>query len=529
MPVTLLQSQAPAPASFDRWLAATDTPADAARPGRMTDVGRRLEDAFDACLAEWQAVGHDLAAQTGNGRFAHTPTASPYNCDFGLMMTWVRIVEDLAKDGETTLVWCDDPWLFRALAGIAGVSAGSPPGLAGPTARLVLRGYLARTKLMVTAALAALRSRATRANHQAHRPSLIVYPHPASTAEGHDAYFGSLMAEMPELQRLVHSDGGAAYARRLAADGRTAAVHAWGHPLFALTLPWRRWRVSARRLPARWAWLVRRAAVKENGGAAVATNLWQAHCQRRWLRRTRPTAIVWPWENHPWERQICREAAALGIRTVGYQHTVIGPHQTNFAPRSNPDGLASLPGRIVCNGPAWRRQLEGWGIPADRLTVGGAFRIARFAAESYDADGPVYVALSAITPIARQMMEAVDRARRPGRVFVVKDHPLYPFDFATSDDVRRTDKTIPESSGLSAVLFGTGTTGMEGLLAGLPTYRLMPEDRVAIKILPDGVEATPVTVESFAAGLDSPPVRPTVRWEDIYAPVDFAVWRHELG
>ena len=78
---------------------------------------------------------------------------------------------------------------------------------------------------------------------------------------------------------------------------------------------------------------------------------------------------MWPWENHPWERELCRYAKKYGIKTIGYQHAVIGPQQFNPGPASNPDGFTSIPDRIICSGPAYYKQLIRWGIPAAFLCI----------------------------------------------------------------------------------------------------------------------------------------------------------------
>ena len=47
--------------------------------------------------------------------------------------------------------------------------------------------------------------------------------------------------------------------------------------------------------------------------------------------------------------------------------------------------------------------------------------------------------------------------------FIAKDHPLYPMNIPTANpQLRRTDKTIPESGGLSAVIYNArGRPGLK--------------------------------------------------------------------
>ncbi len=91
-----------------------------------------------------------------------------------------------------------------------------------------------------------------------------------------------------------------------------------------------------------------------------------------------PGRVAWPWENFAWERGLCRAARKRGVATIGSQHTVVGPHQINYSTQANADGLASIPDLVVANGPAYKAELSAWGVPEDRLLIGGAFRFKRF-------------------------------------------------------------------------------------------------------------------------------------------------------
>ena len=336
------------------------------------------------------------------------------------------------------------------------------------------------------------------------------------------------MDTLSGVERLLHTDCRRTRARNLSAGGRAASLHAWGEPVWALGLLFTRWRPSAADAHGPHGWLVRRAAALEGSRAAAAATRGQIRCQEAWLKARRPPVVAWPWENHPWERALVRAAGRLGVATVGYQHTVIGRHMYNQSPASNPDGLASLPDAIVCNGPAYRRQLEAWGVPAERLTVGGAFRLPPHKNIIHDRAAPVFVALSSDRGISAQMMAAVAALESTGQRFVVKDHPMYPFEFAETETVRRTAQVLPEHSALSAALYSTGTVGLEALLAGLPTLRFRPEGRIAIDILPDGLAAVPVDAVSLEAALAAiqPPAK--VDRARVMAAVDLAVWRRTL-
>jgi hypothetical protein len=508
------------------WIAVTGTAPPAGRGAKLADAPRLLEQAFDAIRDEWWGLGKALGA-TPSAEWAHAPTCASYGSDLGIMLAWTRLADDLGKSAGDVLMVCDDPWLFRHLAGRPGIEAGQAPALWPKRIGHALRGIAARGRLAVHLLGTNLVLRGHRRRVPTAAPTLVVYGHPASRADGWDAYFGDLMDRLSGLNRLLHTDCRGGRARHLSAGGRASSLHPWGEPAHLLALPFTRWRPSANDAAGPLGWLVRRAAVLEGGRAAAAATRWQIGCQEAWLKARRPPVVAWPWENHPWERALVRTARRLGIATVGYQHTVIGRHMYNQSPASNPDGLAGLPDVIVCNGPAYRRQLEAWGVPADRLAVGGAFRLANQDIV-HDVQAPVFVALSSDTDISAQMMAAVRALGPTKRRFVVKDHPMYPFEFAETETLRRTTRVLPRHRALSGVLYSTGTVGLEALLAGLPTFRFRPEGRIAIDILPDGVAAVPVDAESLEEALATARPPQTMDRGGVMAAVDLAVWRRYL-
>ena len=208
---------------------------------------------------------------------------------------------------------------------------------------------------------------------------------------------------------------------------------------------------------------------------------------------------------------------------------MIGPHQLNYSPATNTDGEASLPDTVVCDGPAYRNQLADWGVPPGRMVIGGSLRIRRAEGDSYHADASCFVPLSAHQTIARQMMWEVEAAAAKGFTFLVKDHPMYPLTFREDSRIRRAMGTLNEQSSLSAVFYSTGTSGLEALLAGLPTFRLLPEDRIAVDVLPEFVSAVPVTAGGLADALSRASRPAPIDWEDVLSPVDWDLWRRLLA
>jgi hypothetical protein len=428
---------------------------------QIADVDGALERAFEAASSEWIALGRRLEAEP-SGELSHACACVANASDFGLMLAWTRLVKDWAAAAEATLVVCEDPWMFRHLSLEPGVTAGAKPRLLPRAARNRLRGLLARTWRALVLAAAALRQRPDRGRSPIGGPALLVYGHPGSDASGRDAYFGELMSLFPQLRRILHVDCSSERAQKLAGpEGRTLSLHGWGNPLFALGLVTTRWHPGQTLRRGPYGWLIRRAASLEGGTAQAMGIGWQNHCQARWLGCTKPTSVLWPWENHAWERALIRCLRAQGVRSTGYQHSVVGRHMLNYSCASNSDGIGSIPDRILCSGHATLDQLVAFGLPKGRGKIGGALRFANVRMPRFDPAAPVFVALPFDRGIAAEMLEAAKAASTQGFRFLVKDHPMFPFTFAESEGVQHCTIPFSEHGELSAVVFAATTVGLE--------------------------------------------------------------------
>ena len=510
-----------------RWYEITNTRVELNIKLEIPEIPELLEDAFTNIGALWWELGREMGASDG-GNLAHAPTAASYNSDFGQMLAWVKLTEKLASREEVFLAVCDDPWVFRELAEVPGVEPGKMSYLWSEELPLFFRGYLARSRLAAKLAYANLMFSKKLENKNFCDRVVFAYAHPNSGADGMDAYFGDLLKKIPRTIRLIHTDGKISLARRLLSK-RTASLHGWGSLRHCLSLIFKKWRIKELRREDKYYWLKRRSISIENGGAAIASNFWQIQCQKRLLLSLKPKIILWPWENHPWERELTRTAKTLGIKTIGYQHAVIGLQQFNPCPKSNVDGLNSIPETIICSGPAYYNQLVKWGVPEEKLVIGGAFRFKKSLSVSYDPSGPVFVAASADTDITKSLIQSIITAKGGGRRFIVKIHPLYPKNIILSHGIEITDKTIPEQNTLSAVVYGTGASGLEGLLAGIPTFRLRPQNKVAINVLPEGIDAVPFLPKELKGLLDGAKPKNVLEWNKIYSPVKMSVWKDQLS
>ncbi len=518
----------PVNTAYDNWIAVSGTAVTLNPAQKFPELAARLEAAFMEIRPLWWKLAKIMGSDPG-ADYARAPTATAFGSDFGVMLAWSKLIDDLINQNKNHLICCDDPWLFRHLASLPGIKSGRAPVIWPKRLFFWLRGLLARSKVAGLMALSALLSRQYRKIFTVGEPTLLVYAHPRSIPHERDEYFGDLMKEIPALKRLLHCDSSLAEIKRLCVDDRTAAICSWGSALFALRLFTTKWKPTQSSANGSYFWLIDRAAATENGGGGPAMTCWQMHCQDRWLENIRPSSVAWPWENHAWERAFCRSARWYKTRTVGYQHTVIGPHQINYATASNRDGLESIPDVVVADGPAYARELRAWGIPKERLIIGGAFRFKRFDTDVYDPTGSVFFPLSSSHDAAHQQLKAAQRIARTGKPVLVKDHPMYPMAFFEEENITRTDVPLAEQTALSMVVYSTGTSGLEAILLGLPAYRLQLEDRIAIDVLPEGVSTPTVTLETIESIFQTHQKRPNVLWDDIFTTVDLKQWRDLLG
>ncbi|NQU58001.1 MAG: hypothetical protein HQ513_12265, partial [Rhodospirillales bacterium] len=267
-------SDLPLADAYTGWLT-IGTAAGGLEPHRqVANLPARLENAFDAVAPSWLELGRRLGSDA-SASLAHTPACAANISDMGLMMAWTLIVKEQAAADDRCLVVCDDPWVFRHLANLEGVQAGSPPPLYFATLKLTVRGFLARVKCAFDLGRrnAALRGQQSTATQGA--DVLLVYGHPLSTAEGQDGYFGDLMKFLPDLQRVLHVDCPTGRARELAVGGRSVSLHGWGRLADLAALIFARWTPTQGFLSGENGWLVRRAAAHEGGTAQGAMIAWQ--------------------------------------------------------------------------------------------------------------------------------------------------------------------------------------------------------------------------------------------------------------
>lgn len=529
MPVVLRQSAAlDATEPFDSWLSVDIDGVKFSPSKKRPNLAALLEDAFNVVADDWVLVATKLGLNA-TSVYAHAPSCTANVSDLGVMMAWSKVVADCAAGSEVVLVVCDDPWLFRHLANKDNVNAGKAPPLYWKAMLLVARGFASRLFCAVRLAFELLNLPPRDKQKQKYdQTALLVYGHPASAPDGHDGYFGNLLGELSDAQRILHVDCSGQRAKQLKGNGQTSSLHEWGSYLDLFSLPFARWRPERSEKTNDWRWLIDRAVAHEGGSGQAAMIRWQQVCQRRWLRITKPACVIWPWENHGWERDFVRAARAVGVRTIGYQHSVVGPQMLNYGARSNADGLASMPDEILCTGKSTLEQLAAWGAPKDRLHIGGALRIPEIKKANLDPDGPIYMALSFDKETAKQMLDAAERLTKNGYRFIVKNHPMQPIIASSNKNIEVTQQAFSAHSNLRALIYAASTVGLEAVIAGLPTIRFQTEGKIALDILPLGVRI----VVSDSDGLEKALTRVTsifVSRDDIFAPVNLDIWKKAIN
>lgn len=523
----LLSSSTTDVGSYDRWCVIEGDEAELDASLKVSDISSKLDSAFDQAAGEWWELGRALQTNP-TSRFAHAPMCAPNVSDLGVMLAWTRLVREWIQGGERVLVVCLDPWLFRQLEEQGCLRVGRRPALWPRQMRFAARGLAARTRASLRFALSCWRARPLRRRWPAGGRSLLSYVHPNTKPNGDDAYFGRLFRDDPTLVRLLHVDGRWGQAKVICEDGRTASLHAWGSLWRALTLLFCRWRPRDIEMRGRYGWLLRRAAALEGSTAQAAAVAWQIHCQRRWLRRQRPRMVVWPWENHGWERDLVDAAQQAGVSTAGYQHALVGRQEFNYALAANRKGVAEIPDRILCSGDAAARSLEKLGLPGERMTLAGACRYPGPTPLRFGADGPVLFALCTERRTAQQMVDAAARLARRSRAVLVKEHPMAPRMLRWPAGLTPVRSTLGALEPLCAVVYAASTIGIEAMAAGIPTLRFMPDRGVALDPLPAGVPQATVTAATLEDALHMAKAI-AVEWHDFFSPPDPAAWRQVLG
>ena len=193
----------PNPSTYHQWCAVGKVKNLPDSSQEIPEIEALLETAFESIRTIWTDIARRLSQQNLGAELTHIATCNTNVSDFGTMLAWSHLIERWLYLEECFLVICDDPWAYRHFLALGVEVHSQPTGFHIPELLLFCRGYLARAKYAFSAAAAVIRLRKQKIVVKAGAPVLLVYGHPASDAEGHDAYFGDLMCREPEAKRML--------------------------------------------------------------------------------------------------------------------------------------------------------------------------------------------------------------------------------------------------------------------------------------------------------------------------------------
>ena len=82
---------------------------------------------------------------------------------------------------------------------------------------------------------------------------------------------------------------------------------------------------------------------------------------------------------------------------------------------------------------------------------------------------------------------------------------------------------------LSCVVYCTGASAVDALLAGIPGVRLRFADQISIDVLPNEVQGAVADVGEILSFVRDPVPSASVVWQDLFSPVDYRIWAQLLN
>ena len=88
---------------------------------------------------------------------------------------------------------------------------------------------------------------------------------------------------------------------------------------------------------------------------------------------------------------------------------------------------------------------------------------------------------------------------------------------------------LTRQENLAGVLFAATTVGLESVLAGLPTWRFLPDNTIAMDVLPDDMTVPAVSAAELNVALDLSVIPDHVASDTLFAPVAIDLWQELLA
>lgn len=211
----------------------------------------------------------------------------------------------------------------------------------------------------------------------------------------------------------------------------------------------------------------------------------------------RPQRMIFPLENQPWERILCRAVRRHlpGCVTVGYQHSVVIPDHLLYCPAQIEREYMPQPDEIMTVGETAREYLARYGYRS-RIAVGGAWRypVTAPSTPAVNHGWLLLVALPYHADLAFEMASKVlaFAVAHPGRQVVMKPHPCTPLPKELTGAVERMPNirlnTTPIGQLLAqatVLLYAESSVCLEAMLCNVPIVCYNPEYRLANDPLAD--------------------------------------------
>lgn len=215
----------------------------------------------------------------------------------------------------------------------------------------------------------------------------------------------------------------------------------------------------------------------------------------RFLRRNWCYALIYLYENQPWEKIFCMAARDAGnVKLIGYQHSTIPRFLLMYFMGNGEGEIMPLPHKVLTNGNfTTQRLMEEGNYPAGKILQGGSWRYAYL----LDVETPcisrqdsgsinVLVALSIDKSMANLLLSSLvlsfpDGGRSLGIQFCIKPHPDVPLSklhvsHPGFGNFRVTDKPFRVLLEEMDIVVSSGSAGLEATLYGRKVVRIVYEN-----------------------------------------------------
>lgn len=164
----------------------------------------------------------------------------------------------------------------------------------------------------------------------------------------------------------------------------------------------------------------------------------------------KPKAVLALYEGHAWEQLAWTAAKEVdpSCKTIGYQHTILLPHQLSLLRPSQGEFAGAKPDIVLCLGPRTERMLKP-GHPGSRLIPFGTFRKTAQAPER-SSPTPERKTVLVLPEAHREEMDllfktALQAAEMlPDHRFILRCHPILPDPLEQIlSSVRRDPRSLP--------------------------------------------------------------------------------------